>query len=126
MINKVVFIGSGNVATHLCLQMFNCGFEIIQVYSKTLHNATILANKVNSKAISNIFDIYKNADLYIISVSDSAIAEITQKLDITDKITVHTSGSTSINILNKFQNHGIIYPLQTFSKYRKLNFEEIL
>jgi predicted short-subunit dehydrogenase-like oxidoreductase (DUF2520 family) len=147
---KVVIIGSGNVATHLSLQMKNCGFEIVQVFSKNLENAKILADKLQTNYISKIDEINSNADIYIISISDSAIEKIVEKLASLrgkydrsnlssdeetkrlrhcvrndEKIFIHTSGSISIEVLNKFQNYGVIYPLQTFSKNRKIEFENI-
>ena len=65
------------------------------------------------------------ADFYIICVSDDAILEISDKLIFKDSIIVHTSGSTRIDILSKHKNHGVLYPLQTFSKNRELSFKNI-
>lgn len=38
---------------------------------------------------------------------------------------MHTSGSTNMKLLSKHKNHGIIYPLQTFSKNKKISFTNI-
>lgn len=123
---KITIIGSGNVATHLSLQLKNCGFEIVQVYSKNIENAKILAEKLNANYTSQMNEINFNSDVYIISVSDSAIEQIVENLNINNKIILHTSGSTSMDVFkNKFDNYGVLYPLQTFSKNRKIEFENI-
>ena len=60
--SSICIIGQGNVATHLCVA-FSCTYnEVIQVNSRTLE------------------DLPTDADAYIISVSDSAIAEVASRL----------------------------------------------
>jgi len=68
--------------------------------------------------------------LYIIAVKDDAIAEVAAKLSqnkgMKNKLVVHTSGAaTSQTIANHFKNYGVFYPLQTFSKTRKVRFSTI-
>ena len=65
---KIVFIGSGNVATHLATALKASGHEIVQVYSRTSKNAAVLAEKTGAEAIDRITDVTPGADLYVFSV----------------------------------------------------------
>ncbi|MCA5006528.1 Rossmann-like and DUF2520 domain-containing protein [Sphingobacterium bovistauri] len=114
---NAVIIGSGNIATHLAKTLYTAGHTISQVYSRTLANAQALANVVNSDCINDLSKILLDADLYILSVSDSAIPEITNNLNKNIKgIIVHTSGATDMNILDEFENYGVVYPPQSINK----------
>jgi predicted short-subunit dehydrogenase-like oxidoreductase (DUF2520 family) len=67
-----------------------------------------------------------DASLYIISVSDDAIEPLAESLTTTDKLVVHTAGSVPMNVFTgKLKNYGVLYPLQTFSKSRPVNFSDI-
>jgi predicted short-subunit dehydrogenase-like oxidoreductase (DUF2520 family) len=65
----------------------------------------------------------KKADLYILAVKDDVISKIVSNLQ--NIAIVHTSGSVSMDVFdNNFTNHGVFYPLQTFSKNSELDFSE--
>ncbi|MCG8412501.1 MAG: DUF2520 domain-containing protein [Bacteroidales bacterium] len=122
----IVMIGAGNVATHLAQAIDAQKIPIINVYSKTKHSAQQLANKLNTDYTTDINKIPAKADLYIIAVSDSAIASIVQNLEAQNKTVVHTAGSISIDVFKGFsQNYGVFYPLQTFTKNRTIDFSNI-
>ncbi|HXH99055.1 MAG TPA: DUF2520 domain-containing protein [Sphingobacteriaceae bacterium] len=122
----IVLLGSGNVATHLGKALMLAGHNIIEVWSRTFQNAQILAVQLQSEAISEISQITKNGDIYIISVSDDAIRNVARLLHVQDKLIIHTSGSTELNVLKDFSSRvGVLYPLQTFSKFREMNFKNI-
>ncbi len=119
-------IGAGNVATHLGITLMNSGRQIIQVYSRTENSAKRLAEKLNAGFITNLNKISKDADLYIVSVPDDVVEKVTGKIRFENKLIVHTSGSLSMEILNGCsENFGVLYPLQTFSKTRKVDFSHI-
>ena len=123
---KIVFIGAGNLAVHLSKALQNAGFEITQVYSRTKTSAKELATKLHVPYTSEISRIDATASLYLISVKDDAIESVIKKLPSTDGLVVHTAGSVPLNIFaGKFANYGVLYPLQTFSKSRFVDFSEI-
>ncbi len=120
---RITIIGSGNVATHLAVAFKNAGQRIVQVYSRDMHNAALLAYHVKAKAIDNINQIDPETDLFIIAVKDDAIASIAQGLAKFEKLTVHTSGSTDLETLSAINpKAGVFYPLQTFSKNKEIDF----
>lgn len=120
---KISLIGSGNVAQHL-INAFtkNQHIELVQAFSR---KKTSLENILSTdKIITDLSDL-KEADLYIIAVTDDAISEVSEKLPFENRLVVHTSGTSSIEILNSKNRRGVFYPLQTFSKDKKVDFSII-
>jgi predicted short-subunit dehydrogenase-like oxidoreductase (DUF2520 family) len=122
---RVILIGSGNVATNLAYALLSADAEIIQVYSRKEANAKILAKKVKAKVITDLSKIDKRPALIIIAVKDDAIEAVTKKIKVADGIVVHTSGSVPMDVLKKFDQYGVLYPLQTFSKTRIADFSNV-
>ena len=123
---KIVSIGAGNLSAHLSKTLQNAGFKIVQVYSRTETSAKELAGRLQAPYTTEIDDIIKDASLYIISVSDDAIESLAEQLTFTGGLVVHTAGSVPMDVFaGKIMNYGILYPLQTFSKLRPVNFSEV-
>ncbi len=123
---RITIIGSGNVATHLAAAFKNAGHVIVQVYSRELQNASLLAYHVKAEAIDDLTRINSDTDLFIIAVKDDAINDVAAALAKHQKLIVHTSGATSLDILLAQTNQaGVFYPLQTFSKTRELDFRTV-
>lgn len=120
---RIVIIGSGNVAQHL-ISAFNKSkdVEVIQVFSRKNDLDPFLFP--SEKVISDI-TLLKDSDLYIISVTDGAIAEVSENICFNNRLVVHTSGTTSMEILNDKNRKGVFYPLQTFTKGKEVDFNEI-
>lgn len=119
---RISIIGSGNVATHLSAAFKNAGHRIVQVYSRNIQNAAILAYHVGAEAINDLSEIINDTDIFIIAVNDDAIAGLAKILAKYQKLTVHTSGTTGLDILTTYvTNAGVFYPLQTLSKYKEID-----
>jgi predicted short-subunit dehydrogenase-like oxidoreductase (DUF2520 family) len=120
---RITIIGSGNVAQHL-IKAFSASslVEIVQAFSR---KKEILSHLLNSDKIVTEYSALKEADLYIISVSDNAIAEVSSQLPFENQLVVHTSGTTSIDFLDSKNRKGVFYPLQTFSKSKAVDFSTI-
>ena len=127
MIENIVMIGSGNVSTQLALALIEKGIHVKQVYSQSTESARILSEKVNAGFTNDLFQLDTEADLYVIAVKDPAIQEVLENLRLREnQLIVHTAGSVPMNILEGFtSNYGVFYPLQTFSKSRKVDFSDI-
>lgn len=125
---KIVFIGSGNLATHLSLALQAVGEEIIQVFSRTEEHAKELAVRLDCSYTANIDEIDKKAQVYIFSVKDDAISKIAAAVcpDRPDALFIHTAGSVPMEIFKGYASHyGVLYPMQTFSKHRHVDFHPI-
>lgn len=126
---KIILIGAGNVGYHLGRRLHEKDFAIAQVFSRTIEHARDLAKAVQAPYVTKFEDVDRNGDLYIISVSDSAIAPVARqlaRLELDKPLVVHTSGATPATALMPyFDRFGVFYPLQTFSRARKVDFEPI-
>jgi predicted short-subunit dehydrogenase-like oxidoreductase (DUF2520 family) len=123
---RITIIGSGNVATHLAAAFKNAGHRIVQVYSRNLDNAALLAYHVKAEPIDDLAQIDAETDLFVISIKDDAIGLVAEQLAIHQKLMVHTSGATDMYALLAFSdNVGVFYPLQTFSKTKEVDFRTV-
>ena len=121
--SNIVIIGTGNVSYHLCNAITkNKKLKLIHLYGRKKNLPENFNQKIPYK--NNLIKI-KKADIYIICVNDDAILEVSNKLNVNEAIVLHSSGSTDINLLSKHKNHGVFYPLQTFSKNKELLFNNI-
>lgn len=126
---NIIIIGAGNVAIHLTKRLYEKEHNILQIFNRSLENAVLLAGQVDAEGIDDIIELNLNADFYLVAVNDDAIkiiAEQLTKILPKDKIIAHTSGATSSTVFQSFfENYGVFYPLQTFSKERKADFEKL-
>lgn len=123
---KVVFIGAGNVASHLSVALSQKGFDVVQVFSRTEFSAKSLAEKVEANYTTDIVQLDRSADIYIYSVSDRVLPELVPLVNAPDALHLHTSGSLSMDVFKGYAVHyGVFYPLQTFSKNRAVDFSSI-
>lgn len=125
---KIVLIGAGNLATNLGMALLSAGHDILQVYSRTMKSASILAQKVGGSPTNDIKSINNNADAYILSVKDSVLSDLIPEIckGKEKQLFMHTAGSVPMDIFKGMAYHyGVLYPMQTFSKDNELKFNNI-
>ena len=125
---NIVMIGAGNLATQLSLALKEAGQNILQVYSRTESHAQELAEKIGCTYTHHLDEISQKADVYILSVKDDALNGITAAICgyNKDAVFIHTAGSVPMDIFKSHATHyGVLYPMQTFSKNRKVDFRPI-
>ncbi|MDO9376065.1 MAG: NAD(P)-binding domain-containing protein, partial [Ferruginibacter sp.] len=114
---NVVMIGSGNVATVLGRLIKNAGFEIVQVYSRSGHNAARLAEELGAQFTDQPENISRQANMYLLAIADQGLTDLAQFGNFGDNLVVHTAGSISKDVLEKSSsNYGVLYPLQSLRK----------
>lgn len=117
---RITVIGSGNVAQHLIKAFAKSELvEIVQVYAR---KKEALSSLIEFDKITSDFEELQESDLYIIAVSDKAIADVSKQLPFQNRIVVHTSGAASLDVLDAKNRKGVFYPLQTFSKNKEIDF----
>ena len=124
----IVFIGAGNLATNLAKALYHKGFRIVQVYSRTMESARTLAEKVEAEYTTDLQEISKDAKLYIVSLKDAALVDLLPQITEgkQNSLLVHTAGSIPMSIWEGYaERYGVFYPMQTFSKQREVNFQEV-
>ncbi|WP_120488361.1 Rossmann-like and DUF2520 domain-containing protein [Bergeyella cardium] len=119
---KIVILGSGNVAYHLAKALKQSSADIIQIFGR---NAECLAQISSELGIPTSTTTLADADLYIISVSDSSVTEVSKLPKNPNALVVHTAGSLPLESLQGNYRKGVFYPLQTFSKSRALDYSQI-
>lgn len=142
---SVAFVGAGNVATHLALAFSRKGVRITGIYSHTMLSAEILAEAVRSTmkdggkecteaasdstvVATDALENLPDADVYIVSVKDDALPIIAASWPNEKKgrVVLHTAGSVSMEVLATASDHyGVLYPMQTFSKNKAVDFSKI-
>lgn len=123
---NIVFIGAGNLATHLAIVMHQKGMRIIQIYSHTAAHAKVLAKQIGCDSTNDLKELNPTADLYVFALKDALLNEVLAQVAPNNGLWVHTAGSIPIDIFAPYTNrYGVLYPMQTFSKQRKVDFNEI-
>ena len=123
---KIVLIGAGNLATNLGKALHRAGHEVAQVWSRTEESAAALAKVLGCKHTTDISAVVAEADLFIISVKDSALQSVAPSLYVgrEGQLVVHTAGSMPMDTL-PFEHRGVLYPMQTFSRDKEVDFSLI-
>jgi len=126
---NVSFIGSGNLAWHLAPALDNTDYSVKEVFSLHTKHAEALISRLYHAKVKATLDFSESPSrIFIIAVSDDVIPEIAQEMILPDdSILLHTSGSQPLNVLAYAATTriGVLYPLQTFTKNKKVAFQEI-
>lgn len=123
---RIVFIGAGNLATRLSLELRERGYSTEQVYSRTDSSAKKLASGLKARYTTDPKQIIAGADIYFIALKDSAWDDVLPHVAFGDSLVIHCSGSMPLSALKRYaKNTGVFYPLQTFSKDTPVPFKEI-
>ena len=79
--------------------------------------ASELAYELGTESTNYWNVVNKTADLYILAVSDIAVEEVFNELQLRDKTIVHTAASVPLDVLKgKSEHYGVLYPLQSLKK----------
>lgn len=126
---RIAIIGAGNVATHFALALSEAGMPPTQIWSRTMESVQALAERVGCRRATNsLDDIMADADACIISVKDRYVRDIAERVcrERRQTIFMHTSGSVGMDVFDGLSdNCGVLYPMQTFSKDKALDFKKI-
>ena len=101
MMNEtVVMIGAGRVATHLAQALRErAGLRLVQVYSRTAEHARALAERSGGAAWTTSAEAVRtDADVYVFSLSDDALADVARRVPTNDGLWLHTAGSVPMNV----------------------------
>lgn len=113
---KIVIIGTGNTASVLGHRLRNAGHEIIQIFGRNATAATELAYELDTESTNYWSVVRRDADLYLLAVSDIAIEEVQRELQLPQGTVVHSAASVSKDVLKQAAHYGVFYPLQTLKK----------
>ena len=121
---NISFAGAGRVAGALCREMYFASCNIELIVSESPKNGRSLADLCSASWSSEL--VFPNSsDVIIVSVPDHRLKGVLDKLNCQpETLVAHTAGSIGFDVFpEQLKRKGIFYPLQTFSKGRKVNFQ---
>lgn len=119
---QTVIIGSGNVAYHLAKALVENKIPPAQIFGRNEKKLKAISEELNIPySTKNLVD----SAIYLICVSDHAVEDVSKLITKKDSVVAHTSGSLPIDILKGDYRKAVFYPLQTFSKSKKLEYSKI-
>jgi len=123
---NISFAGAGRVADALCRAFYEAGFRIAQVVSPSGQNGRDLAGKYGA-VWSDKLIFSDNTDIIIVAVPDHLLSEVIENIQCeTGTLIAHTAGSYGLEVFPpRFTGTGVFYPLQTFTKGRRITFRDL-
>lgn len=121
---QVVIVGAGSVAESLTAALVRVGLPPIAIYNRSREKAERIASIYSpaSDIIDSLEELPRNADLYIFTLSDPAIAEVAAKMPTTSGVWVHTAAAVSLEVLTHHHKESAVwYPFNTFSPGLEVN-----
>ncbi len=123
---KITVIGAGNVAGHLAPALVKKGYLILEIFSRSGQTARELAAVTGSLPKSFPDRINPEADIILLALGDDAIPRVLEQISPCTQLLVHTAGSVSSDVLAPCSSrYGVLYPLQTFSRNRRLELSQV-
>lgn len=124
--NIISFAGAGRVAGALCMEFYRAGIEIQKIVSEYEDHGAPLANRCNASWSSEL-KFPDSTDIIIVAVPDHKLKELLGNIDCHEHTLVaHTAGSYGLEVFpERLKRTGVLYPLQTFSKERKVDFSNL-
>jgi predicted short-subunit dehydrogenase-like oxidoreductase (DUF2520 family) len=123
---RAAVVGTGNVATRLCLDGDRQRLEVVHVMGRQTEKTQQLAKLLGCGwATDFLFDDVE-AEVLLLCVPDEAIAHVASQLPNRSWLVVHTSASTPLEVLSTCSAQtGILYPLQTFTAKRHVPLKSV-
>jgi predicted short-subunit dehydrogenase-like oxidoreductase (DUF2520 family) len=111
-------IGSGNMAWFIVRRLTSYGLVCTSVYGRNIEQVSALANSCAAQVGQSLSDIQdEEGHICIIAVSDAAIVEMAKGLYFTKTTLIHTSGTSSIDLLlPSADNCAVLWPIYSILK----------
>ena len=124
---EIVFVGAGRLATNLARALKDAGHQITAVYSRTMESASALSAQVGGVPTDRIDALPLEADVFILSVKDSVLPAVIEQLQKgrENQTFLHTAGSIPMAVFGAHPHCGVLYPMQTFSKEKAVDFSRV-
>lgn len=114
MIERVLVVGSGNVAAFFLSVFKQLG---IKTATSSRKNTPELSNQFQAVLVDWSEKRNYPSDLVLLAIADDSIESVAKDFESSSSIVAHTSGATSMEILleSGIKNPAVIYPLQSIS-----------
>ena len=109
--STIAIIGYGNVGYHFANELAK------------KNEVSVFSRHSNEEGTRFINELEPNLFEYIIlCVPDDVIKKISDAIPVSEAVVLHTSGAKPLSDLGKHSKCGVLYPLQTFSKNKMIDF----
>lgn len=126
---RIAIIGTGNVAYHFAKRLTEFGHPPVIIASRTFEKGQIFTRSLNlqTEIITDGCFLNKKLDFVMIAVPDREIQNVIEQYVFDeDSVLLHASGAQPMAMLKGKTSHfGVLYPFQTFSKAKSVDFDEI-
>jgi predicted short-subunit dehydrogenase-like oxidoreductase (DUF2520 family) len=123
---SLTLVGAGNLAWHLAHVFSEKGLKIHKIINHSKDNARMLASEIGTVFTTDFKVSNADSEFTILAISDSFLESTIKKIDLTDTIVIHTSGSTNLELFKgRATRFGVLYPVQSFTKGIKIDFSTI-
>ena len=125
-IENITVIGAGNVGSQLCKHLHFRGYKIDAIINSGSNVSVKFLDDISSVHVDQIRNLPAESDAYLIAVSDDQYEDVIAEFPYRDKLMIHTSGSFESEKFEKITKRwGCLYPLQTISKIKEVNWENV-
>jgi predicted short-subunit dehydrogenase-like oxidoreductase (DUF2520 family) len=138
---RIAVIGNGNLAYRLSIALKTHGHYLEFICGRELEKASKLANILNKPEYSALSttntvattdkEMVADSEIVVLAVPDNAIESVAKELYMHTSnngkhpVVLHCSGASSLNLLEPFPHHGVLYPLMTLSATKPVDFSII-
>lgn len=114
------------MAGSLCRQFYLSGCTINKIVSRTEKKGRSLAASYNA-TWSDDYNFDNDNDVIIVAVTDDSLKEVLKQISSSvSTVVVHTSGSSGMDVFPRhLKMTGVLYPLQTFTSERNIDFRDL-
>ena len=121
--HNISFAGAGKVAAALCGKIYETGIKVDLIVSLTEERGRSLAESCEA-SWSSVPEFPSSTEIIIVAVPDHRLKSVLENLRCSaDTLVVHTAGSFGLEVFPEhITKKGVFYPLQTFSRERKVDF----
>ena len=128
MPSKIAILGTGNVGYHLARRLKEVNHEATVIIGRDAKKARsmVATLDLNAQYTSEINFTETPFDFVLLAVPDKSIEEVIRHYRFhKNSIIVHTSGAQPLDLLKGVDHCGVLYPFQTFTKNKPVDFEQI-
>lgn len=125
---KIAILGTGNVGYHLARRLKEVDHEASMVIGRDAEKARSM---VETLSLTSAYTSETNFsetpfDFVLLAVPDKAIEEVIHHYRFhKNTVIIHTSGAQPLDLLKGVAHCGVLYPFQTFTKNKPVDFEQI-
>lgn len=125
---RIVLVGAGNVAGCMAGALKEAGHELVCIYSRTGEHARALAESAGTQYVTDL-SLLPDAEVFIVMLRDDALLQNASAIVSThpDAVFLHTSGSVPLSVWQDAgaRRYGVMYPLQTFSRGKRIDWSSV-